>query len=95
MKKKYIKNYIYTCIFLLAFHTAYTQDYETYVKQALTLEQQTKEIDALYMYKQALSVKPTDTQALLKCGQLYLIIGTAYAHNIGTLRYYCDSSKCI
>lgn len=69
------KKIIVTLYFLCCVHVLQAQDYKELIKQAALQEQQMKEPEALNTYKQALIVKPNDIPALLKCSQLYLIIG--------------------
>ena len=69
------KKIIVTLYFLCCLHVLQAQDYTALMKQAVLQEQQMKEPEALNTYKQALIVKPNDIPALLKCSELYLIIG--------------------
>lgn len=84
------------CILLLLFFASiiilHAQDYETFIKQAAVQEQQMKEVDALNSYKQALIVKPNDISALLKCSQLYIIIGYK-EKEINNIHSYYDTAK--
>lgn len=81
-------------IFSCCVHVLQAQNYAALMKQAALQEQQMKEPEALNTYKQALIVKPNDIPALLKCSQLYLIIGYKEKEEKIIYQQYNEAKTC-
>jgi len=76
-----MKRVITTCFIGLLTATAFAQDINVQLKEAVNLERQVKEPEALAKYKEILATAPTNVAVLVKCTELTCSIGDRQVKN--------------